>query len=149
MKRLIVKKSGLTVLEMLAVIAIITILVSIFFPTIYRTRQMAKSAVCIGRLKQIGMAFRMYTESDPYNRMPGWGGSSAEFWRLMPLLAPYIGTNGFAAYRAGKQEVFRCPANQSDTNLGDRQDSYGNQIDYEYNGFINGLVVKNKIASPQ
>lgn len=146
--------SGLTVLEMMIVIAIISILVAVLFPTIYRTREVAKSAVCLGRLKQIGIAFHVYIENEAEGRMPGWTGSFDYFGKLVDLLAPYIGKNSYQTYLQGNLEVFRCPSNRTDIDEASFSESvkwlsmYGNRIDYEYNGYISNEVAKDKIANP-
>src|SRR5215468_1948080 len=51
-----------TLIELLVVIAIIAILAAILFPVFARAREKARQATCLSNLKQIGLAFQMYTQ---------------------------------------------------------------------------------------
>jgi prepilin-type N-terminal cleavage/methylation domain-containing protein len=53
---------GFTLIELLVVIAIIAILAAILFPVFARAREKARQTTCMSNLKQIGVAFLMYTQ---------------------------------------------------------------------------------------
>lgn len=53
-------ESGFTLVELLVVIAVISLLLSILMPSLSRARSMAKRAVCASNLKQIDLAVRLY-----------------------------------------------------------------------------------------
>ena len=53
---------GFTLIELLVVVAIIGILASLLLPVLSRARGAAHSAKCIGNLRQIGVANRLYLE---------------------------------------------------------------------------------------
>ncbi|AHF89369.1 type II secretion protein [Opitutaceae bacterium TAV5] len=57
-------RSAFTLIELLTVIAIIGILAAIIIPTVGKVRDTARSAQCLGNLRQIGAAARLYIEDN-------------------------------------------------------------------------------------
>ena len=55
------KKLGFTLIELLVVIAVIAVLAGLLFPVFARAREKGRQATCLANLKQIGVAFGMYT----------------------------------------------------------------------------------------
>ena len=55
------QSKAFTLIELLVVIAIITLLVSILLPSLNRARGLAKRVSCSSNMRQIGLAFTMYT----------------------------------------------------------------------------------------
>lgn len=55
------RRAAFTLLELLAVIAIIALLMGILVPALSAARNSAKSNVCLSKLKNIGTAFILYT----------------------------------------------------------------------------------------
>ncbi|MEK6799550.1 MAG: type II secretion system protein [Planctomycetota bacterium] len=66
--------AAFTLIEVLVVIAIIGVLVSVLIPALSRSRAMAKSAVCLTRLRTLGQGLVLYTNANrdvlPPARMP-------------------------------------------------------------------------------
>src|SRR5262245_21980176 len=85
-----------SLIELMAVCAIISILAGLLLPGISRAKTRAHNAVCINQLRQLGIACRLYSE-DNNNRLP-----SAEILptdpidpakplpRICDVLSPYV-----------------------------------------------------------
>ena len=99
-----------TIIEMLVVIAIISILAAFLLPALSKARWMAQRSSCMANLKQIGYAMKMYL-SDHNNCFPpatqGGGGTWATLgfgWISETFYLPYLNS----------YDVFRCPAQKKD-----------------------------------
>jgi len=68
--------TGFTLVELLVVVAIISLLVSILLPSLQRAKEEARVTVCMTNEKSLGLAFNMYTSenNDWYPAAAGWGG---------------------------------------------------------------------------
>jgi prepilin-type N-terminal cleavage/methylation domain-containing protein/prepilin-type processing-associated H-X9-DG protein len=133
------KRGGFTLIELLVVIAIIAILAAILFPVFARARENARRASCQSNLKQIGIAWTMYSQDydeyvmiDYYPTPDGdqtWAGiiQGGAFVNGTGLLQPYMKSD----------QVFRCPSfTQSDwggTNLPFAGYAYNWSV--QYNGW--------------
>jgi prepilin-type processing-associated H-X9-DG protein len=112
-------------MELLVVLAIITILVAILAPALWVARNKAHSAVCINNLHQLGSAVNLYADDwdDTYPDAPGTAKSGSapasipnegiltaqEIRDLYPAQGAYIWGTLTLTNKALSRSVFRCP----------------------------------------
>ena len=93
---------GFTLIELLIVIAIIALLSALLFPVFSRIRENARRTSCQSNLKQITLAFSLYTQDSDEKLPPMEYGDTAGFtvsWRQL--------TNAYAK----SPRVYACPSN--------------------------------------
>jgi len=56
--------TGFTLIELLVVIAIIALLMAILMPALNRAREQGKRTVCLGNLRQLGLAWVLYADDN-------------------------------------------------------------------------------------
>ena len=116
MKRLSKDTSGrpaFSLVEVLVSIGLIALLMSILVPTLGRARGQAKSVACMGRLRQLGLAFQAYGGDYEGYVMPTCVDGRTFWWgRLNPdgvdytegLVWPYL------ASELRERGAYECPA---------------------------------------
>jgi prepilin-type N-terminal cleavage/methylation domain-containing protein len=123
--------AGFTLVELLVVIAVITLLAGLLLPTLAAAKSKAQSTRCLSNLRQIGIAVRFYTD-DHKGRLPSaraTGGIETNQVQQLPsiqeVLRPWLGDTN---------EVFRCPA--------DRERLFETEgASYEWNRALNGRIL--------
>lgn len=96
-----------TLVELLVVMAIITILAGMLLPSLTKGKERARETQCIGNLRQVYLAAKMYWEDNLGKIQPVTGG-------VEPLPGCWLAYYGHANDRnlfsyLGLSEVFRCP----------------------------------------
>jgi prepilin-type N-terminal cleavage/methylation domain-containing protein len=103
-------KRAFTLVELLMVIAIISILAALLLPALSRANENAKRTSCVGNLRQVNLAIRLYADdwadSQPVlpDPSPYPNGVGAYYKQLVK---GYLGLNGPAS---PNEKVFICPS---------------------------------------
>ncbi len=139
-------RRAVTLLELLIVIAILSLLMSTFVPSLARVRLRAKDLVCATHLRNIGLAWHFYLE-DNNEGFPRWrqnmqwfyGGKHPSIWNETntKFALPYRPLNPYADMAIRNQdsaEVFRCPMDGPIRRLGGGSGPTEGYNTYDYFG---------------
>ncbi|MCX7935323.1 MAG: type II secretion system GspH family protein, partial [Planctomycetota bacterium] len=108
---------GFTLVELLAVIAIISLLVAMLLPVLSEARESGRRAVCLGQIRQLYLATALY--ADDWTYLPARNGENLSQWS--------------AAKMTGLMEIFRlnylkdgyrlgiCPSKAKPSRWGDNR----------------------------
>jgi prepilin-type N-terminal cleavage/methylation domain-containing protein/prepilin-type processing-associated H-X9-DG protein len=125
-------RRGFTLIELLVVIAIIAILAAILFPVFARAREKARQASCSSNLKQIGLAFMMYSQ-DYDDTLPLTSQSGNTWWTDAATIMWF---HTIVPYTKNAQ-IFQCPSNPNNASGGDFNATWA--VGYSHNcGFMSG-----------
>lgn len=123
------ESGGFTLVELLVVLAIISVLALLTVPAVSGALERSRVATCAGHLRQLGSAFLMFSQdnqgrfprsshSAAANREPGWAAS----------VAPYLGAPPAQANAAWINRKFCCPCQ---TNRAPNAYSYALNVFFE------------------
>lgn len=99
---------GFTLIEILVVIAILSLLISILLPGLTGARESARNAVCMSALRQFGVGVRFYGDDNNQLLVPAGTGVNHAF---DVLLDPYLNTlPATTNTNAKKGGLWTCPA---------------------------------------
>jgi prepilin-type processing-associated H-X9-DG protein/prepilin-type N-terminal cleavage/methylation domain-containing protein len=137
------RRVAFTLIELLTVIAIISILAAMLMPTFARAREMARRASCASNMKQLGLGFLQYTQ-DYDERLPkagnwqAWGngghwvagtngtGDNGDGGALADLVSPYKPRSGIKAHPeqgaiypyTKSSQIYICPSSRDGQTTG-------------------------------
>jgi prepilin-type processing-associated H-X9-DG protein len=93
------RNNGMTVVELVVVVAVIAFLIMLLFPAGHHHGENARRANCVSNLKQIGLGIAQYYD-DNTNQMPPMASVQA----FATAIAPYIGHS---------PKLFVCPQDKT------------------------------------
>jgi len=97
----VAKPKGFTLIELLVVIAIIALLLALLMPALRRVKNQAREVTCQAKLKQWGLAFRMYAnDNDGYFPTGPYASARAGNLMWMSAARPYVGDGN---------DLYLCP----------------------------------------
>lgn len=124
-KRNIGQVVGMTLVEMLVVIAVIAMLAALILPALSTGRERARMSYCANNLRGIGQALHLYTEEHDERYPPAAAGGGLPTWdtQILPYMSDAV-------------ETFRCPSD----NVRDSGSTNNCVRTYAANGVVSGAA---------
>jgi prepilin-type N-terminal cleavage/methylation domain-containing protein/prepilin-type processing-associated H-X9-DG protein len=148
MRRCASLAKGFTLVELLAVLAVVGLLAAITIPVVGSIRERARASRCLSNLRQLGMAIPLYAAENKGAVVPsriGYGDD--QYWPY--LLAPFLSLDSTRTTPRGSRTdtVLTCPTEKADP-LGATENIVGLYvIRYTINSHI--AEVNNLLTLPQ
>lgn len=120
--RIVVKPRAFTLLELLVVVAIISLLIAVLLPTLSRARQVSNRSVCLSNLRQLAATWKMYLDDSQgrflkgvntninYGGIQGGGAAAWGSDPALPIAKPLNTYLKVEPVASSGCDVFHCPA---------------------------------------
>jgi prepilin-type processing-associated H-X9-DG protein/prepilin-type N-terminal cleavage/methylation domain-containing protein len=128
------KPNGFTLIEILIIVAIITLLAAILLPVFARARENARRASCMSNLKQIGLGVKMYVQ-DYDERYPYYLRQDNITWQEA--------ISSYTSHYSKSTQLYRCPSSWYKPGLGASEFGLGN---YGANDWVFVIYGTNTLA---
>lgn len=121
--------AAFTLVELLLVVGVIALLAGLLLPVLGRAREAGRSTVCLGNLRQLGIALQLYVQ-DSGNRLPSMRDSLLDT-NGVPVPSEMPAVDVVLTNHLGDRRVLRCPSDRG--RLFERTGS-----SYSWNSLLNG-----------
>lgn len=103
-------RSGFSLVEVLAVVAIVGVLAALLLPALARAREAGRRATCQSNLQQWGLAFKMYAGETPDGAWPPMQGSTRGTTNLLAAFCLSPWTDALYPEYVSDLHLFSCPS---------------------------------------
>ncbi|MBI4023434.1 MAG: prepilin-type N-terminal cleavage/methylation domain-containing protein [Verrucomicrobia bacterium] len=118
------KRTAFTLIELLLVVAIISLLAALLLPALKAAKESAHSAKCVSNLRQIGLGINLYADENDGLLPRHVGAGLGQIWHQR--LSPYVNAPVTNIYTDLTTTVFTCPSHKEKQVNG----AYGLRLSY-------------------